>query len=153
MTETPMLGFQNVTPRRAHANPSSLPQTTATPTFNVLGGKVLIHEIIGECTTLCQTATNNAKWIANPTVGADVDLCATLDLTADAVGTMYRVNGDLSDAMETATSGAQEILGDYRPMLVAAGTLDLSCSASKTGAIKWTVIWSAVDPGARVEPV
>ena len=129
---------------------NTLPQSTAAAIFNVQGGKVQILELCGEVTTLTPSGANNTKLIANPTTGADVDLCATLDIASKAVGVMLRVNGDLSDALEAATSGAQELLGDYKPMVVAPGTIDLSCSASKTGAIKWSCLWRPLDPGARV---
>ena len=129
---------------------ASLPQSTASAIFKVQGGKVQVLGIFGEVTTVMQTQTNNVKLIADPTTGADVDLCATLDCTADAVGTMYHITGDLSDALIADTSGAAEALADYQPVIVAPGDIDLSCSASSTGAAKWSVLWRPLDPGARV---
>lgn len=136
---------------RTVVNAKDLPQSTAEALVNVVGGKILLEGVFGEVTTVIQTQTNNAKLVADPTTGADVDLCATLDITGDAVGTMYRITGDLSDAMEAATSGAQELLGDYKPVVVAPGAIDLSCSASSTGAVKWVFLWRALDPYAKLE--
>ena len=36
------------------------------------------------------------------------------------------------------------------PVIVTAGSIDLSAVASTTGATKWTVIWEPVDQGASV---
>ena len=131
---------------------ASLPQTTASALFKVQGGRVLVMGIYGEVTTIVQTQTNNAKLISDPTVGADVDLCATLDLTADAVGTMYGITGDFSDAMKTATSGALEIgsTDNIQGVVVAAGNINLSCSASSSGEVKWSILWRPLDEYARV---
>lgn len=131
-------------------NAASLPQSTAAAIFKVQGGRVQILELAGEVTTVFQSGTNNMKIYHDPDNGnSNVDLCANLDVTAKAVGTILRVNGDLSDALEAA-SDAQELLGDYKPMVVNAGSLMLNCSASKTGAAKWSILWRPLDPGARV---
>ena len=115
---------------------ASLPQTTATAYFTVTG-KVLITQIVGEVTTVIQTQANNTKLISNPTVGADVDLCAVNDITADAAGTVYTITGTLADAMVATTSGAAA--GQLGAVLVTAGTIDLSCAASSTGATSWVI--------------
>jgi hypothetical protein len=129
---------------------ASLPQTTQSALFNVDGGKILVHAIVGEVTTVIQTQADNTKLVANPDTGADVDLCAVNDITADAVGTMYNITGDFSDAMQATTSGAVETLGDYKPVIVAPGTIDLSCAASNTGSVKWSILWEPLDVGAKV---
>lgn len=138
-----------VSPIRVERSKANLPQGVAAAIFTVSGGKVLICDIIGEVdTTVIQSDTNNMKLISNPTVGADVDLCATVDIASDAVGTMYHITGTLTDAMIATTSGALESQGD--PIAVAAGTIDLSCDASKTGKIKWTLFYIPIDKGAKV---
>lgn len=130
-------------------NSATLPQTTQTPVFKVQGGRVLVFELGGKVTVATPSGTNNTKYVANPDVGNDVDLCATVDLASKAIGTLARVNGDLSDALELS-NGAQEILNDYRPVLVDVGTIDLSCSASKTGEMLHSIRWCPLDEGARV---
>lgn len=132
------------TVQRAAAN---LPQTTQTAYFTV-SGKVLITGIYGEVTTVIQTQANNTKLVANPTVGADVDLCAVNNITADAVGTIYNITGTLANAMVATTSGA--MIAQASPIVVAAGTIDLSCVASNTGATKWTIQYVPVDQGATI---
>ena len=126
---------------------ATLPATTATAYFTVTG-KIKLLDIVGEVTTVVQTQANNTKLIANPTVGADVDLCAVLDTSADAVGTIYTITGTLANALVATTSGAG--VAQAAPTVVAAGTIDLSCAATNSGATKWLVRYQPLEVGARV---
>lgn len=125
----------------------TLPQTTAEALFTVTGA-VKVTSIIGEVTTVIETQANNTKLTANPTVGADVDLCAVNNISADAVGTLYSITGTLADAMVATTSGAGVF--QAAPLIVAAGTIDLSCAASNTGSVKWQIAYEPITPGARI---
>ena len=84
---------------------ATLPATAQTAIFTVTG-KIRILRIIGEVTTIIQAQANNLKIVSNPTVGADVDLCAVADVNADAVGTNYNITGTFADALVATTSGA-----------------------------------------------
>jgi len=126
---------------------SSLPATTATPYFTVTG-KVKILNIIGEVTTVFQAQANAIKLIANPTVGADVDLCATVEGNAAAVGSLFTITGTLANAMIKTVSGA--VPSQASPVIVTAGSIDFSAAATSTGATKWTVIYEPIDQGAMV---
>jgi len=127
---------------------ATLPQTTQTPYFTV-SGRVLITQIVGEVdTTAIQAQANAMKLISNPTVGADVDLCATVETNGDVVGTIYNITGTLADAMVATTSGA--VIAQANSILVAAGTIDLDCAASNTGETKWTVHYIPLDAGSTV---
>lgn len=134
-----------ITVNRAAAN---LPQTTTTAYFTVTGGKVLILGIYGEVTTNIQAAANSVKLISNPTTGADVDLCAALDINGKAAGTMLNITGTLSDALVATTSGGMK--GQAAGVVVAAGTIDLNATASTTGATKWAIQYVPIDIGAYI---
>lgn len=140
---SPPLVIKTVT--KAAAN---LPQTTQSALFTITGGRIRILGIYGEVTTVIETKANNTKLISNPTVGADVDLCATNDITADAVGTIYTITGTFANAMVATTSGA--VPDQAAKVVVAAGTIDLSCDASSTGQTKWVLQYEAIDPGVTV---
>lgn len=127
---------------------AALPQTAQEALFNVVGGRVVLLAIIGEVTTVIQTQADNAKLISNPTTGPDADLCANLDITADAVGTLYGISGTFGDAM-VGSGGAAPM--PARPVVIPEGTIDLNTSANNTGAIKWDLYWFPLDPGAYVE--
>ena len=126
---------------------ATLPATADTAYFTVTG-KILLLDIVGEVTTVVETQANNTKLIANPTVGADVDLCAVLDTSADAVGTIYHITGTLANALVATTSGAG--VAQAASLIVAAGSIDLSCAATNTGATKWLVKYQPLEVGARV---
>lgn len=127
---------------------ANLPQTAQGVLFTITGGRIRVLGIYGEVTTIIETKANNTKLVSNPTVGADVDLCAVNDITADAVGTIYSITGTLADAMVATTSGAVKDQADK--VVVAAGTIDLNCAASSTGATKWVLQYEAIDPGVTV---
>jgi hypothetical protein len=127
---------------------AALPQTAAAAIFTVAGGRVAITQIVGEVTTIVQNQANNTKLIANPTVGTDVDICADLNIAADEVGCLYGISGLNSDALIGVNAGA--LPAQSRKIIVPSGTIDLNCSASNTGAIKWTVFYFPIDDGATV---
>ena len=69
------------TPRIVEKVAANLPQATQTPYFTVTG-KVLITQLVATVTTDAIEAQETVvKWVANPTTGADVDLCTGTDLT------------------------------------------------------------------------
>ena len=127
---------------------AALPQTTQAALFTVTGGRVLVTSIVGEVTTVIQTQANATKIVSNPTTGTDVDLCATLDITADQVGCLYGITGLFSDAMVGANAGAGVV--PRNAVVVPVGTIDLSCAASNTGAVKWSLTYIPLDNGASV---
>lgn len=127
---------------------ANLPQTTQSALFTITGGKILITELVGEVTTVIETQANDTKLVSDPTTGADVDLCAALDITADAVGTIYTITGTLADAMVATTSGAVQAQPNW--VVCAAGDIDLNCAASNTGQVKWTLHYIPLDSGVSV---
>lgn len=115
----------------------TLPQGAQEGIFTVTG-TVLITQIVGEVTTVIQTQATVFKLVSNPTVGADVNLCATNDITADAVGTLYNVTGTFADALVATTSGA--FISQAAAFVVTAGTIDWDTdNDSSSGNIKWTL--------------
>lgn len=149
-----VLGFTNPTSGpygfgiRVLRPTANLPQTTAHALYTIAGGRVALTLIVGEVTTVIQTQANNTKLISNPTVGADLDICAVLSTTALAVGTLLGITGLFSDALIGAGPGA--LSGPTRPVVLPVGTLDLSCAASNTGQVKWLVCYQPIDPGATL---
>lgn len=135
----------NKVDRAAAALPAA---ATPQALFTIAGGRVLLTQIVGEVTTVIQTQANNTKLTSNPTTGADLDVCAVLDISADAVGTLYSITGTLADALAGAGPGA--VPGMAKPIVLPVGTLDLNCAATNTGAVKWTAFWVAIDDGATV---
>jgi len=125
-----------------------LPASTQTAYFTVTG-RVLITQIVGEVTTVFDGTVNSIKLISNPTVGADVDICAALVVTSDVLGTIYNIDGTFANTMYENTSGAAE--AQPNPFIVAAGTIDLDATATDTtGATKWTIHYIPLDSGSTI---
>lgn len=137
-----------IQPIRVERGTAVLPATTATPYFTVTG-RVLVTHLVGEVTTVFDGTINSIKLIANPTVGADVDLCAALVVTSDAASSLYNVTGTFADALLVNTSGAAQ--GQVTPFIVADGTIDLDATATDTtGATKWTIHYLPLDTGSII---
>lgn len=129
---------------------ATLPQTTASAIFNVETGNVLVMLILGEVTTIIQTQANATKLQANPDTGTTTDLCGTLDITADEVGSLYTITGDAAtDAMQRGESGS--VPAQTTAVVVSPGTIDLNCAASNTGNVKWSIWYYPLEDGAYVE--
>ena len=128
---------------------TTLPQGAAVPQFTIAGGRVLVTSIIGEVTVVIETQANVTKLVANPTVGTSVDMCATLDITADEVGCLYGITGTPGDDL-VGTNAGLTISMSNKGIVVNAGTIDLNCGASNTGATKWTLHYVPIDVGATV---
>lgn len=132
---------------------AALPQTVAAPLFRITGGKIRVHSIVGEVTTVIQTQANATKLKHNPSgVGATVDLCATNDITADPVGTIYSIVGVLATALKSTTLHLV-VPADNIPapgLVLGPGDIELDCAASNTGSVKWTINYQPVDAGANV---
>ena len=138
----------NTQPKIVERTSAILPASTQTAYFTVTG-RVLITQIVGEVTVVFDGTANSLKLIANPTVGADVDLCTATVVTTDAKGTIYNVTGTLGDALVATTSGA--VIAQASAILVTAGTIDLDATATDTtGSTKWTVHYIPLDTNSRV---
>lgn len=134
---------------RVDKGTATLPAGTAGALFSVLGGRVAITGILGEVTTIIQTQLNNTKLTANPTTGTSVDLCTVLDTSADEVGCLYGVTGNVGDALTGANAGYAPL--PEQPLAVAVGTIDLDCAATNTGSVKWSIWYVPLDDGAYIE--
>jgi len=130
---------------------ATLPQTTTGSLFTVTGGRVMILQLAGEVTTIIQTQANDTKLEFDPDVGAAADIAIALDISADAVGTNYGITGAVGAAMVGASHAY--LVAQANPLIVPAGTIDLTCAASNTGSVKWDILYVPIDIGARISAV
>ena len=125
--------------------------TGETSLFTITGGRVLLTQIVGEVTVVIQTQATNLKVVYDPadppSAGADTDLCAVLDITADAVGTLYGITGTVADAL---IEGIGRVLAQHTPHILSEGAIHQNSSAASTGGIKWTIWYIPLDDGASV---
>lgn len=130
---------------------AALPQSGASALFTVATGRVIVTSIIGEVTTVIQTQADATKLTFDPTAaGATQDLCATLDITADAVGTMYSITGTPATALQDSLNFVPSSKWLAQPIILKPGSVLLDCVASNTGSVKWTLTYWPLDTGATV---
>ena len=138
--------LQLVTPvARATA---ALPASTAGALFTITGGNVELIALVGEVTTVIQTLANATKLTFNPNAtGASTDLCTSLDITADAVGTLYSITGTAGDQLQ---NGLLIVPALAQPLILAPGTIDLDCAATSSGQVQWFLVYRRIESGASV---
>ena len=129
-----------------------IPQTGDLALFTVVG-RVQILELIGEVGTVAIGAVANASLLkVNPTVGADVDLCSSLDINGFTVGTLLTITGRVSDPLMSQASGG--MVGLLVPLEIPDGVIEMECAAnSVTGVIKWTIHYVPLEAHSYVTAV
>lgn len=145
------------TPQIAERATALIPQTADQALFRITGGKIRVIGIYGEVTVAIGAIANATKLKHNPAgTGSDVDLCATLDINADAVGQVYTIVGVLATAMKSTTLWLA-VPADSIPapgLVLAPGDIEIDCAGSSvTGKVKWTLVYELVDAGANVAVV
>jgi hypothetical protein len=125
---------------------------TLKPLFTVSGGRVLLTHLEVEVTTLAIDAgASNMKFVSDPTVGTDMDLCAVLDINADELGTIYSISGVVTDAVTGGTGGGAMAM--QRPIVVPEGAVAINTVADvgTGGALGKCELWYIpLDDGASV---
>jgi hypothetical protein len=117
--------------------------------FTVATGRVVVHAIVGEVTTVVQGQATVCKLISTPTVGTAADLCGTLDLTADEAGCLYGITGLTGDAMIGTNAGAT--ICPKGGVIVPAGVIGFNnASGANTGSVKWDIYYTPLDTGATI---
>ncbi len=114
--------------------------------FTVANGRAVITSLVGEV-TVAVTVANASLIKLNPTVAADTDLCAALDIgtTDTPVGHLLSITGTAADAM---------VRGAGVPMLateiiVMEGVIEHE-SAGTDGDVTWTLTYVPYDDGATI---
>jgi hypothetical protein len=121
--------------------------------FTVVGGQVILMSLRMVISGAALAAGANAtNFKTNPTVGADMNLCATLDIVSGALGGVYSITGIITDAMTGPVAGGGAMMG-LRPIIVPVGTIDIVSAANggSGGALAAVDVWYLpLDDGAYV---
>lgn len=75
---------------------------TADTVFTIVGGPIVILELVSECITANDTTASTMKWVADGTLGSATDVsAATATLASAAAGTFI-----VTQMLSTGTAGA-----------------------------------------------
>lgn len=146
--------------------PKALPASTSGDIFNVNGGRVIVTSLTGVVTTVIQAQACTISVGNKPTGGssATTTLCAaSASVSGLAVGASLAVPQAKANALifsaadgtvlwngtsSTAGQGISVVNGGL--VLVPAGTIQITTSATNTGAIQWSVTYIPYDTGAYI---
>lgn len=134
---------------------ATLPATTTDILFRVFGGRVLVHLIVGEVTTVIQAQATTLKITGKKldgtpaAVGTAVDLCATADGNAKEVGSLYIPLGSGAAPVWSNAGSGLGTLG-RNAFIQPQGELYITTGATSTGAMKWDLWYQPLDAGAYV---
>ena len=125
---------------------TTLPQTTAFPIFNIVGGRVLMTGIGGRITIILG-AVGNMGLEENPTVGTTELICAVVAAGTYAAGDHVGITGIAANAMIPAATGGIPAM-TTQGVVLRVGTLDWRLSGSSTGEMEWALAYIPIDDGA-----
>ena len=114
--------------------------------FTVAGGRAVVTSLIGEV-TVAVTIANASLIKLNPTVAADTDLCASLDIgtTDTPIGHLLAITGNPGDAMIRG-AGVGMMTAE---IMVMEGVIEHE-SAGTDGEVTWTLTYVPYDVGATI---
>ena len=139
---------EGIVVERAAALP---PQADTEDIFTVVGGRVLLKQIVGEVTDAIGNVANATNLEFDPDDAAAGDMCDTVDIDDDAAGTIYGITGTPAGNMVKSTD---VLVAQAAAQILKPGVIQLTCvGASVDGAIKWSVLYVPIDDGAYIEAV
>jgi hypothetical protein len=130
---------------------AALPQTAHAAIFTVTG-RVVIRQIVGIITFAIGAIANATKLVVNPDgVGADTDICATVELNAALVDGILTITGTFANAM-VLTANIPLAGKQATEIICPPGAIELNCAGSDggTGRIKWECVYWPLEDGASV---
>ncbi len=135
--------------------------TAVWPLFNLVGGRVLVNQLVGEITTVLSNNATLVKYYFTPTGGAQLDLGAiSLTIAQLAVGKRILSAGTIGGATTFSGIGASMaqptpyILGTVGPLGVAPGGalgIESTTASLTSGAAKFSCWYIPLDDGAYLE--
>lgn len=129
-----------------------LPATATTSYFSITGGRVIITSFTGVCTTVCTSTATTVAVGTTPTTGtaSTTSVASATAVTSKEVGTMVGLGATAGAALIVGSNAASPVVVDSTPIILSAGTIDITTSATNTGAFKWTLTYIPLDEGASV---
>jgi hypothetical protein len=134
----------------------TLPASTTGHVFTVAGGRVIVTSITGVVSTAVQNQACTLAVGNTPTGGSagTASIATATAITNAALATGLAVPAFSSGSPAALVVGGVQQLGVVLTSggicLVPAGTIDVTTSATNTGAITWSVTYVPYDAGAAI---
>ena len=104
--------------------------------FTITGGPIMVTEFVGIVTTILGGVANcQVKLVVTEPAGT-VNLSTNVAIDSDAAGTSYTFTVATPGVLTPTTAGALDQVPQIR-WLCPIGTINATCSAARTGNIKW----------------
>ncbi len=139
--------------RAAQSAALALPASGTGLIFTVTG-VVWVQGIFGYVTTVIQAQATTFKISAKQGALTTVDVCATGDLNALAVGTLVVPLTTFATALSVASTNgviiAVPITAPPMSWIMNTGVINGITVATSTGAIQWSILYAPLSPGAII---
>lgn len=113
------------------------------PIFNIVGGRVIIREIVGEIVVASGT---NLFLQYTPTIGATTAICDMFDIKELGAGTLLNIRGIDPIFMYDVRRVTKYVAGN---LILPIGAIEVVNSAAEV-IIAWTVYYVSFDDGAYI---
>lgn len=124
----------------------------ASKTLWTYKGPIWIYGVHGLITSAIQAQATTCKISVQNDALAAIDLCATLDLTGKAAGTILQLPAAVGSAMVATTlGGALNLLTTpYMTASITSGLITVTYGAASSGIINWSLIYAPLDPATTI---
>jgi hypothetical protein len=131
---------------------TAIPTGATVALFNIVGGRVLLTNFVGEVTTIMASSGCTVQISALTTDATAVVTAlssAATDVNADPVGTFYTLPAAVASALTKSTGNSAAYANAQMPIVLKTGALNLIGGASPaSGSIKWSAWYVPLDDGA-----
>jgi hypothetical protein len=129
---------------------ATLPATASGNIFTVTGGRIIIVSLVGEVTTAVQNQACTIALGYAPTVGtgSTTNLGTASSIIAAPIGTHFGFNPGGATVTDLATQAGVAL--PSAGILVDAGAVQITTSATNTGSVKWDLAYIPYDNGVSV---
>lgn len=121
--------------------------------FTITGGRILLVALIGEVTTVIGGNAQTLKVSSSATAAGSsaLDLCiASASIATFAVGTHFTLPAAVASALADDHATLSGMLGTSPKIILPAGNVTLTSSATNTGSIRWDLIYIPLDVASAV---
>jgi len=129
---------------------ATIPQTATQSIFTVTGGRIVLTGLLGEVTTVIGGTATTLTVVSTPASGTAVTLATATAITSKEVGSQATLPLTSGSGLVVNNAGGGGQLPGDSPYIVNVGSIQITTSASTTGAMKWTLFYMPLDDNASV---